>query len=253
MAGTQPTLITSVRRALAVIEIVAESPRPITAKTISRRTGLSLGTTYNLIRTLQHDGYLVAERDGLVLGDRLPGMAGSPGGMLIARGRSVLKELCRDLKAATYLTVFADGEIRLVDIVDSAEAPRVELCVGVQDSAHATAFGKQILAALPAKERLDYLHRHPPAPLTPYTIADPRDLLRTLDRTTGAAVDRQEYALGHRCIAVPVQTPTMVGAVAISMPADRPDPEERMIAALRDGAERLAVRLGTGTVDQFII
>lgn len=246
MSGTQPTLITSVQRALTVIELVAESSRPITAKTISSRTGLSLGTTYNLIRTLVHEGYLLAERDGLVLGDRLPGMSGSPEGMLIAWGRAILNELCRDLRAAAYLTVFDDGEIRLVDVVDSTVAPRVDLWVGVQDSAHATAFGKQILAELEPEDRMDYLHRHRLDSLTPYTIADRRDLLRALAQTNGTTVDRQEYALGNRCIAVPLRTPTLVGAIAISLPVERPTPDEALAARMKAGADRLALQLGTG-------
>lgn len=246
MTETQPTLITSVQRALAVVELVAASSRPLTAKAISRKTGLSLGTTYNLIRTLVHENYLIADRDGLVLGSRFPGMADRPEGVLVARGRAVLNQVCRDLKVAAYLTVYQDGEIRLVDVVDTPESPRVELWVGIQDSGHATAFGKQILAELPPDDRIDYLHRHPLPELTPYTVTDRRELLRRLSRPADAVIDRQEYVLGQRCIAVPVRTPALVGSLAVSLPADRPTADDVLAGCLRDSAAGLSRQLGLG-------
>lgn len=248
-----PTLITSVQRALVLIEMVADSPRPLTAKVLSRRSGLSLGTTYNLLRTLVHEGYLVADPDGYILGERFPGMGDSSDGVLIARGRASLNTLCRDLRAAAYLTVYHDGEIRLVDIVDSPDAPRVNLWVGLHDSAHATAFGKQILTELPEDDRRDYLRRHPPAELTPYTISDESALLRRLARSGGATVDRQEYSLGNRCIAVPLTTPAMIGSIAISLPAEHRATDAQLADALHTEAAKLALRLGTARFGQFTI
>ena len=67
-----PTLIGSVQRALRLVDIVANSPRPVPVKSLAARTGLTPGTTYNLVRTLVHEGYLVSEPDGLVLGENFP-------------------------------------------------------------------------------------------------------------------------------------------------------------------------------------
>lgn len=66
-----PTLISSVRRALVLLEVVAEHGE-ITAKRLSRETRLPLPTTYHLLRTLVHDGYLVRERGSFRLGPAVP-------------------------------------------------------------------------------------------------------------------------------------------------------------------------------------
>lgn len=214
-----PTLISSVNRALMVLDIVGSAARPLSAKSVARAASLSLGTAYNLLRTLVHAGYLAQESDGFVLGPTHPAMVPSGDGVLLAQGRTVLNGLRDELRAAAYLSRYMDGEIEIVDIVDGPFAPRVDLWVGVQDSAHASAFGKQILASLDVPTRQDYISRHPLVELTPYTIRTPREFLQLLDRSSSSMVDQQEYALGVTCIAVPVATPAWIGALSISLPS----------------------------------
>lgn len=221
MQAGQPTLIGSVQRALLLLDIIAAAGSPVPAKVLARTASLSMGTTYNLARTLLHEGYLAKEPDGYVLGPGFPALTGPSAGVVLAHGRAVLNGVRDQLRAAAYLTRYVDGEIELVDVVDGPFAPRVNLWVGVQDSAHATAFGKQILAALRAPDRLDYLSRHPPADLTRYTISDRSQLLRSLDQHPAVTADEQEYVLGFRCLAAPVLIGGAPGAIAVSLPADR--------------------------------
>ncbi len=241
--GGAPTLISSVSRALGLLERVAAAARPLPAKSIARAESLSLGTTYNILRTLIHAGYLAQEADGYVLGPRHPALTPKGDGAVLAEGRTVLNGLRDELRAAAYLTRFKDGEIEIVDIADGPFAPRVDLWVGAQDSAHATAFGKQILASLDQPARLDYIARHPLVELTPYTIHTPREFLRLLDHAPVGMVDNQEYALGFRCLAVPVATSAWIGALAISLPAGSGRPEVDYLGRLRDSAGNLSLAL----------
>lgn len=41
-----------------MLEVVAAAGGPITAKAVARRVGYKLGTTYHLLNTLAHEGYL---------------------------------------------------------------------------------------------------------------------------------------------------------------------------------------------------
>lgn len=50
-----------------------------------------------------------------------------------------------------------------------------------------------------------YLSRYRLAELTPYTISDKRAPLAQLERLGPATIDREEYALGFMCLAVPGQ------------------------------------------------
>lgn len=239
----EPTLIASVRRALNLLDAVGEAGLPLPAKALARRTGQPLATTYHLLRTLVHEGYLTrVDGLGYVLGDRISALSTGPGRVatLVARCHPILKGLHQELSAATYLSVLDDGEIRLADVVDSPAAPRVELWVSFHEAAHATALGKAVLAALDDSSRRDYLAQHSLSDLTPHTVTDRRVLLRQLAAAGDYALDREEYALGTACIAVTVPSSTLRAAVAVSVPARQ---VQRIIAhsdALRRAAQLIA-------------
>lgn len=242
----EPTLISSVQRALRLVDIVANSARPLPVKALAAITGLTPGTTYNLSRTLIHEGYLASEPDGLVLGERFPGFMTQldARGVFLARVRTALRQVTDEVGATAYLSRYSDGEMHLVDIVDAARSPRIELWVGMESSAHATALGKQILADMACDERLDYLSRHRLEELTPRTISDRRTLLTQLEHSKGFAVEQEEYAIGNSCVAVPVIAPGVVASLAISLPADRVVVDDSLIRTLQRTARRLSLQLG---------
>jgi IclR family acetate operon transcriptional repressor len=214
----KPTLIASVQRALHLMEAVASHPNGAPAKLLSREARLPLATTYHLLRTLAHEGYVSRLSDGVwVLGDRLEALYGQGRTQqLLARIRPTLIALRDELGVAAYFGMHDDGEIRIIDIADGPRTPRVDLWVGFDDAAHATAIGKCVLAQLDEDTRHDYVARHPLVDLTPNTITEPGELFRKLNRNF--SVDHEEYAIGTGCAAVPVTdaTGTVVGALAIS-------------------------------------
>jgi IclR family acetate operon transcriptional repressor len=240
----EPTLIASVQRALHLLDAVGEATSPLPAKALARRTGQPLATTYHLLRTLVHEGYLSrVEGLGYVLGDRISELSSSPGreATLLAQVHQILQALHIETSAATYLSVLDDGEIRLTDVVDSASAPRVDLWVDFHDAAHATAIGKAVLSTLDERARRSYLADHTLTDLTPHTVTDPRVLLHQLDTTAGYALDREEYALGTACIAVAVPSSSWAAAVAMSAPARHVDVLIQHRAALQHAAQEIAV------------
>ncbi|MGL3149682.1 IclR family transcriptional regulator [Microbacterium sp. A82] len=248
---SEPTLIGSVQRALRLVDIVANAPRPLPAKMLAAATGLTIGTTYNLVRTLIHEGYLAAEPDGLVLGRHFPAFRDEIDGrgVFLARVRAALRAVTDEVGATAYLSRFDDGEVHLVDIVDATSNPRVELWVGLHRSAHATALGKQILADLEEKDRLDYLSRHQLEELTPKTISDRRTLLTQLEHSPGWVVDEEEYSIGSTCIAVPVIAPNLTASLAISLPADSAVVDAALISKLQRTARQLSLQLGADALD----
>jgi IclR family transcriptional regulator, acetate operon repressor len=241
----RPTLIQSVQRALRIIEVVAEHDGRARAKEVSRATGLPLATTYHLLRTCAHEGWLQRLDDGsYVLGHRID-VVRSRGTAArgIAHARPALEWLRDALGGAVYLASYADGEVVVDEIVDSARAPRIDLWVGMHDAAHATALGKCILGQLPGLDREDYLARHPLHDLTPRTVVDRRRL--HLPAREELAVDDGEYALGVCCLAATVTTARDAGALGVVLPpreVGRPQTRQTLLL----GAERVSRALTLG-------
>ena len=63
------TLIGSVQRAVRLLETVAGHDYGAPAKQLARETGLALPTTYHLLRTLVHEGYLRRDKGLFFLGE----------------------------------------------------------------------------------------------------------------------------------------------------------------------------------------
>lgn len=225
------------------MEAVASHPGGAPAKQLAREVRLPLATTYHLLRTLAYEGYANRLADGLwVLGDRLEALrVQSRSQALLTRIRPTLTALRDELGMASYFGLHEDGEIRVIDIADGPRAPRVDLWVGFDEAAHATAIGKCVLAQLDERTRQDYLARHPLVELTPNTITDPRELARRLRLCRELTLDREEYAIGTGCAAVPVvdATSTVVGTLAVSCGTAKLPKIEASLHRMRASAARI--------------
>ncbi|MER8024112.1 IclR family transcriptional regulator [Glutamicibacter protophormiae] len=244
---SQPTLIGSVQKALRLLEAVASSSTIVPAKKLARLTDLPLPTTYHLLRTLEFEGYLCKVDGGYLLGTAAVARTRPARQELLARVRPVLRSLSEELGGATYLAAFEEGEIRLVAIAEESEAQRVDLWVGVHESAHATAFGKAILAGMDPAQRDDYLSRHDLYDLTPHTITSKADLARSLASGVTVWSDAEEYLLGVSCLAVPIPCEDLLGAVAVSLPSRRAVAESD-VQSLQRAARRLGASMSNGLI-----
>jgi len=244
-AHKQPaTLISSVQRALRLLEATSRAPSGAAAKQLARSAGIPIGTTYHLLRTLSFEGYVRRLSDGsYVVGDEIAKLL-DQGRLqaLLLRSRPVLASLRDAAGAPAYLALHERGEIVVKDIQDSARAPRIDLWVGFSEAGHATALGRCVLACMAEEERRGYLARHPLVELTPRTITTQQALRRALEtvRGTGLAVEDEEYLPAAAGAAVPVLVAGLIGAVGISFPRGRLREVDRLAPLLRRTAERIA-------------
>ncbi|WP_308355510.1 IclR family transcriptional regulator C-terminal domain-containing protein [Streptomyces sp. MUM 16J] len=234
------TLIGSVQRAMRLLETVAGHARGAPAKQLARETGLALPTAYHLLRTLVYEGYLRREKGLFFLGDATERL--SSNGAQQKRRSAMADTLAqwRDLIGVPmYYATYQDGDIEIVCVSDSPETPAVEEWADFRETGHAHAIGQCLLSQLDEEARRDHLARYPAQAITPYTVRDNNALLRRLARMRRMepVVERQEYALGTVCAAVPITAGTTVSTVAMSLPTRQAD---RLLPA----AHRLQAEIG---------
>ncbi|GGQ09711.1 transcriptional regulator [Streptomyces griseomycini] len=239
-APAPTTLIGSVQRAMRLLETVAGHPYGAPAKQLAREAGLALPTTYHLLRTLVHEGYLRRDKGLFFLGEATERLAGS--GAQQKRRSTVVGMLARwrdAIGAPVYYAVYREGEIDVVCASDAPVNPAVQEWADFRETGHAHAVGQCLLSQLDEEARRDHLDRYPVHSVTPYTVRDAQSLLRRLEgtRRTEPVIERQEYALGTVCAAIPVTVGTTAATVAISLPVHQVD---RLLPAAR----RLQAEMG---------
>ncbi|MFJ9540053.1 IclR family transcriptional regulator [Streptomyces sp. NPDC101225] len=235
----------SVQRAMRLLECVAGHENGAPAKQLARETGLALPTAYHLLRTLVHEGYLCRDRGLFFLGDAAVRL--SSGAAQQKRRGTIVDALARwrdALGAPVYYAVYREGEIEVVCVSDTPGNPAVEEWADFRETAHAHAVGQCLLSQLDETARRDHLDRYPVRPLTPYTVRDNQALLRRLERANRRepVTERQEYALGTVCAAIPITVGTAAGTMAISLPAHQAD---RLVPAVEQLQREIGQLLGS--------
>ncbi|MER6995319.1 helix-turn-helix domain-containing protein [Streptomyces sp. NPDC000410] len=231
-------MIGSVQRALRLLEAVNSHADGAPAKQLAREAGLPLPTAYHLLRTLTHEGYLRRERGVFVLGEAAVRLAG--GGALQNRRSKIEDSLAhwRDaIGVPVYFAVYREGEIELVAVADTPYAPAVDEWADFRETGHAHALGQCLLSQLDEQARKDHLRRHPVQTITPHTVRDRRTLLERLGAMgrMQPVVERQEYALGTVCAAIPITAGSTAAAMAISLPLHQEDRLLPAVEQLRSG------------------
>ncbi|MGH8874139.1 MAG: helix-turn-helix domain-containing protein, partial [Acidimicrobiia bacterium] len=146
-SGSEPTLINSVRRALRLMEAVAQSPTPPNATLLASLTGLAPATAYHLLRTLVAEEYLVQTPDhGYALSDRIAEISrqGQPGARQ-AKIQRALAALRDRANRAVYLAIFEDGSVRLAAVSENHRNRAIDQWISFDEVPHATALGKATL------------------------------------------------------------------------------------------------------------
>jgi IclR family acetate operon transcriptional repressor len=246
-------VLLTLHRGLFVLEAIARSDGQARAKDLAETTGVNLATCYQILRTLQHEGYVTRLRDRRYrLGPRLGFLvehydrqAAPPGELL-----DILDKLHQDLDESSYMTARSDSTIAITAYRIGTRTLRVgNLEIGFSGHPHARASCKAILAFLSEPEVESFLSGTDPLPaVTSRTFTDWQAFLVELKRTRerGYAIDHEEFAPDVGCVAAPFfdEDGSPVGSYATSMPVSRLNTDEeefasRIIEAARQASHAL--------------
>jgi len=248
-AGSQ-----SAARALAVLDLLADSSEPMGVREIARRLGLGASIVQRLVTTLSDFGYVERAPDGQKY--RIGYRAFLVGHSFVARS---------DLYAATspelrlmadrdqinaYFGVLREGAVVYLDALQSKGPIAIVSEPGTRACLHSTAFGKALLADFDADAVASLLGLEPYRALTPktkVTLASLMDDVRCL-RELGYVISDEENMANVFSVGAPLRDRTgqVVAAISGAVPRNLLTDESLrfLIERVKTAAERISRRLG---------
>lgn len=220
-------MYSTIRKAVELLELLAESPRPLGVSELARQLGWPKSNVYRVLDSYAQLGYVQRVGDppryeptlrmwefGTLVHSRL-----SP----ISVAQPILRELASRTGETSHLSIFQDDHVVYVDQVESPHPVRAYSRIGGIGPAYCTATGKAMLAHLP-----DTVVQRVMASIKPQTRNTIVDKALFLDelatvRRNGFALANEEWQLGVSGIAAPVfdSTGNIAAALGVSGPADR--------------------------------
>lgn len=259
-SGTGRSLKTA-RAVLRVLRFLAAHPSGVRTEDVAQHLEKSSATASYLLNSLCQEGYAARDpHDGLYrLIDQDPERGHQVAVDRIDSGGSRLADAVDELYGRTaqrsYLATTDDHAIMVREARGRQGLPKIPgLGPLIRSEAHATAFGKVLLAYGPPDCLPAYLDAFGMPDFTPTTLTDVRSLDTELAkvRSDGYALDREEYAVGFCCVAAPVvdASGALRGALALSVPAARFAAQSRaLIAAVTETAAATGMRVLNSAAD----
>src|ERR1700756_3805598 len=248
-----PNFMTSLARGLIVIQAFTQQSPQMTISQLSIKTGLSRAAIRRCLYTLTKLGFAGAE-DGSRYSLR-PRMLTLSHTYTTSNTLSTAAQPILERMSATHRESFSVATLDGEDIVYIARTQvnrvmAVDLHIGSRLPAYCTSMGRILLAYLSPEQLEAYLARVVLTPHTTRTVTSVdklRMLLRNV-RRNGYALCDQEYEVGLRSLAVPVQAPNgrVVACVNLSGHAPRMpmlEMQTRFLPHLRAAAAELSVFL----------
>lgn len=221
-------LIQVVDRAFDVLELLADSPAPMSATDLAAAMELSFQGTNNLLRTLYRRGYL--SQDGkrrYRLGPKCfhLGVSADRWGRLRKASAAPLAELVSGSGMTAFVGVIENDKLYGVAIMKPGEAGISSPPQLWEDELHSTACGRILLAGMPSEERKKLFMRTTRRKITSKTEVSPVILDQLCAEITkqGYAEIKDESRQGISSMAIPLRdhNDNIYAAVALSATDDQ--------------------------------
>jgi DNA-binding IclR family transcriptional regulator len=245
--------VRAVERATSVLAALAASESPQTLTQIATRVGLSVPTTFRLLRTLQGQRLASSDENGrYTLGARILEFSHAYTRQLdiIGVARPFLMAARDRVNETVGLAIRSGDNWVPICSLQATQPIRRVMQLGETTPLYASGIGKLLLSGEPAVEVDAYIARTELVAFSGTTVVD-ADVLRTQIaeiRARGYAVSLNERGAGGVGISAPIldHDGHIVAAMTIGAPVSRYSPEigEACIAAAREAARGVSAALG---------
>jgi IclR family transcriptional regulator, KDG regulon repressor len=254
MTATKTPSVSSVRRALSIIEVLAGARNGLGVSVVSRKIHAPKSSTHTILLTLERSGFLEydARSEQYSLGPKFFALGYLLPSKTDAReqARPYLADLVENTGLTAHLAILDGNQIVYVEKIDSPGLVKMNTWVGRRIDAHCTALGKVLLAHSPADRFNELFKSKALVQRTARTIGSRETLMREMHkiRARGFAVDDEECGIGVRCVSSPIfdregKAIAAIGVAGTTAQISRPT-LETLGRLARDAAGKISRNLG---------
>lgn len=218
--------IKAVERSFEILNLFAQIDDPITVQTICAHLNINANMAFRLLSTMVQTGYLQKDENSGVYSISLKFLTLSRKALMSMEIRRVVMPFLEMLRvkypnANLNLAVLYQGEVIVIDRIDSMNLPRTYFTPGKTLPFHATGLGKVLSCELPEAELDAMIEKKGLKAFTPNTITDPDRLKKELEKVRNEhfARDRAEFIPNDNCNAFPLRNASGKIIAAISLSA----------------------------------
>ncbi len=203
--------VRSIRKAAAILDLLAEAKRPLSLTEIADSLGWAKSTVYGLLSSMRNVGFVEqsAETGRYGLGVRLfeYGSAVQSTRNILTLSREPMRMLVDRTNESAALSMLDRGEVLILGHAEPDSSFHIVSETGRHLPSFCTAQGKVLLSELPAASVKRIFDAHVQA-YTPHTATAFEQLEAELQtvREKGFAIENGEFRVGIRGVAAPVRT-----------------------------------------------
>jgi DNA-binding IclR family transcriptional regulator len=247
--------IKAVTRGLQILDMAGSSDHPLTINEVCGALDMNTNMAFRMLSSLVTSGFMVKNEQTGQYAVSLKALQLSRNALLSLDIRKLTMPYMELLwnqypKSNINMAVYHDGDILVVDRIDSVNIPRTYFTPGKTVPFHCTGLGKILTCELEDAELDKLIAQKGLKGFTSKTITAPELLKQELAqvRAEHLARDREEYILKDNCNAVPIFNNEGKIIAAISLTAFESymsvQEIEDTIPALRNTAQRISSLAG---------
>jgi DNA-binding IclR family transcriptional regulator len=251
-AAPERVLVGSVLRALGLLDLFERGRPEMSLAELVRRSGYSKSTTYRLLVTLEHAGWLERGPNSTFRLTIKPFQVGSilvDSLELRREAGPIMTRLAAELDQTVYLVVPDGTRAVCLERIDGGLGVRVtDLYVGGSQPLHLGAAPRALLA-FDEDRLLPPLLEAGLSKRTEASLVDPSDLLSDLAETRrrGYSISDEDVTAGIGAIGAPILGPGGFAVAALSFGGLRQHvlpPKRTQVQSLLQGCDEISTRLG---------
>ena len=205
----------SVKKAFKILHTVADSPSGLGVSELAKQLKIGKSTVHGITSALEELGVLV--RDPVDkrynVGYTLLELGRKTYGKIEWReiARSPMERLMEKVGETIFLGIMNGDHITILDVVESHNEMKITSPPGTRLPLLAGATGKVFLGLLDEKRAREIIQKVGLVKFTSRSVTDPKKFLREAGEAKkgGYAIDDEEYLIGVRAIAAPIQAPSL--------------------------------------------